>query len=295
MGVAEGGTRGGDPAAVFTDLLAETVGPQRNDPPAVIDEFVADYLCGLLGPDADEARCLDAEGEGEEVEETAEVRSELLDAVTGLIPALSDGDEDSTTRALAFAQRVRAHLVRAESGSDPESSGRDSGPRAAESPSPAFDAESLVELFPMLGLSDAARYLRNAQNQGAIHNTSGNSVVEVATEAVLADLDSGALQFELPGSSGEGLSDDVKKKIKQRYAYEEVRQRGEAFRPCNAVPNGGGHSGGAGAGSKARYRDGVLVANNGAKYIYESVREEWDGGSKGKVMTKGKRGKGYVG
>jgi hypothetical protein len=30
------------------------------------------------------------------------------------------------------------------------------------------------------------------------------------------------------------------------------------------------------------------------RYITQAVREEWDGGSRGKVYTKGKRGKGFT-
>lgn len=54
-----------------------------------------------------------------------------------------------------------------------------------------------------------------------------------------------------------------------------------------------GSSGGGGA-SKARYRDGAVVSNRGEKYVIEKVGEEWDGGSRGKVFTKGKRGKGFI-
>jgi len=43
-----------------------------------------------------------------------------------------------------------------------------------------------------------------------------------------------------------------------------------------------------------RYLDGVPVSSKGEKYIVIKDKEEWDGGSKGKVYTKGKRGKGYV-
>eukprot|EP00752_Nemacystus_decipiens_P005483 g4964.t2 len=43
-----------------------------------------------------------------------------------------------------------------------------------------------------------------------------------------------------------------------------------------------------------RYRDGKVVTTTGAKVIVEAVKPEWDGGSRGKVKTKGKRGKGFV-
>jgi hypothetical protein len=43
-----------------------------------------------------------------------------------------------------------------------------------------------------------------------------------------------------------------------------------------------------------RYRDDRLVSTRGEKFIVEQVGQDWDGGSKGKVYTKGKRGKGIV-
>jgi hypothetical protein len=36
------------------------------------------------------------------------------------------------------------------------------------------------------------------------------------------------------------------------------------------------------------------VSTKGEKYIVQKEGDEWDGGSKGRVYTKGKRGKGYV-
>ncbi|CAM9487333.1 unnamed protein product, partial [Chrysoparadoxa australica] len=45
-------------------------------------------------------------------------------------------------------------------------------------------------------------------------------------------------------------------------------------------------------GPKVRYRDGKIATTTGAKAIAPEKAPEWDGGSKGKVITKGKRGKG---
>ncbi len=45
---------------------------------------------------------------------------------------------------------------------------------------------------------------------------------------------------------------------------------------------------------RVRYRDGVPVTTKGDKYITESLKEQWDGGSRGKVKTKGKRGVGFA-
>lgn len=46
--------------------------------------------------------------------------------------------------------------------------------------------------------------------------------------------------------------------------------------------------------AKIRYLNGEVVSSKGEKFIVQSKKEEWDGGSRGKVKTKGKRGKGYV-
>jgi hypothetical protein len=43
-----------------------------------------------------------------------------------------------------------------------------------------------------------------------------------------------------------------------------------------------------------RYLDGRVVSTKGEKFIIEKTAEEWDGGSRGKVYTKGKRGKGFT-
>ncbi|KAI8477338.1 MAG: hypothetical protein J3K34DRAFT_476634 [Monoraphidium minutum] len=45
---------------------------------------------------------------------------------------------------------------------------------------------------------------------------------------------------------------------------------------------------------KVRYRDGMVVSSSGEKYIVQKTTPDFDGGSRGKVYTKGKRGKGFV-
>lgn len=46
--------------------------------------------------------------------------------------------------------------------------------------------------------------------------------------------------------------------------------------------------------SGIRYRDGAVVASRGEKYIEVKESKEWDGGSRGRVKSKGKRGKGWT-
>lgn len=46
-------------------------------------------------------------------------------------------------------------------------------------------------------------------------------------------------------------------------------------------------------GASVRFRDGAVVTTKGEKYITEK-KDEWDGGSRGRVKAKGKRGVGWV-
>lgn len=46
---------------------------------------------------------------------------------------------------------------------------------------------------------------------------------------------------------------------------------------------------------QVRYLNAVPVhVRKGEKYLVENLQEEWDGGSRGRVKTKGKRGKGFA-
>ena len=45
---------------------------------------------------------------------------------------------------------------------------------------------------------------------------------------------------------------------------------------------------------KLRYHNDQVVTNSGQKYVVVTDKDEWDGGSRGKVITKGKRGKGFT-
>lgn len=65
-----------------------------------------------------------------------------------------------------------------------------------------------------------------------------------------------------------------------QYGYETPRTS-EVYKPPKEVEK------------RVRFRDNEVVTLKGEKYILEKPKE-WDGGSRGKVKTKGKRGKGYA-
>jgi hypothetical protein len=81
-----------------------------------------------------------------------------------------------------------------------------------------------------------------------------------------------------------------------------------AWRPDGAGSGGGGGGGSrplpppapkgasaaAAAAPRVRYLDGAPVTTKGEKYVVVSQKEEWDGGSRGRVKTKGKRGVGFA-
>ena len=46
--------------------------------------------------------------------------------------------------------------------------------------------------------------------------------------------------------------------------------------------------------SGIRYLNSKIVSTKGEKYIVENTTPDWDGGSRGRIKTKGKRGPGYV-
>jgi len=69
-------------------------------------------------------------------------------------------------------------------------------------------------------------------------------------------------------------------------------------RPAQAWGAEGGSKGkqkGGPAVPAVRYHNGAVVSRKWEKYVVTDEAEAWDGGSKGKVFTEGKRGKGVVG
>jgi hypothetical protein len=84
--------------------------------------------------------------------------------------------------------------------------------------------------------------------------------------------------------------EQVKKRIAQRFGLEAVPDGGSGKRQTIKAWGEGCSSKGR---AQQRYRDGAIVSTRGEKYVVEKA-EEWNGGSKGKVYTKGKRGVGVI-
>ena len=70
--------------------------------------------------------------------------------------------------------------------------------------------------------------------------------------------------------------------------------RGAPIRLWGEAPGAGKKGGSGSSKEQQRFRDGVAVTSKGEKYITIKEGEEWDGGSRGRVVLKGKRGAGGV-
>lgn len=157
------------------------------------------------------------------------------------------------------------------------------------------EVDSLLELFPGRGrdylvqalrinsdVSEAAAWLSSLSSSS---DDNGESAWRAAKEArralraaeraadeaararLLEKFDATAVVASGESSSGRGLP---------------VRLWGE-----ETGKKGGGKQ-------QQRFRDGVAVTSKGEKYITIKEGEEWDGGSRGRVVLKGKRGAGGV-
>jgi hypothetical protein len=104
------------------------------------------------------------------------------------------------------------------------------------------------------------------------------------------------------GGGGDGLDGGLKASIVSKYHLQAVspgdsgalksrKKKKERDEYMASVFCGGKEDSSKG---KVRFRDGAIVSTKGEKYIVEKTKEEWDGGSRGRVKSKGKRGVGWV-
>ncbi len=139
-----------------------------------------------------------------------------------------------------------------------------------------------------------------------------NRILETAPEALRAE----AAAWAATGAAGQKGRNGGEKRTgldapPLREVDEELRRSIVARFHLETVPKSGGSGGGGGGiaawgavppgGKKGgvgekkdlvRYREGVVVSTRGEKVIVEKPAE-WDGGSRGKVKGKGKRGVGW--
>ncbi|KAG1670759.1 hypothetical protein FOA52_013986 [Chlamydomonas sp. UWO 241] len=269
------------------------------------DEYVIDYVAGALS--------LDAEDAGESLIE------ELDEAVAALCPLYGDLDEGERLEALSGlykqvqdCQRAKAAGAAAAAAAAAAAGGSTCGGRAA-SASSSGGVTSESGASAKLGDADEAQVesllslcssqiSREFAAHVLLHECNGD--LQAAADYVLecGDLRGAEDAFERAQVEAAerrrldaGQAERNRQAIIARFALQEVKDP--------SAPNG--KKGGAITTSlfpqkaeqapKYRYVGGVAVSvKKGQKYIVEKVGEEWDGGSKGKVNTKGKRGKGFA-
>jgi hypothetical protein len=108
----------------------------------------------------------------------------------------------------------------------------------------------------------------------------------------------GGASVNLPDVNSDEDAAALRALIVNRYDLQAVRQGGSSGGATGKVLMWGEQQqqkAGGGKAAAVRYHNGQVVSTRGEKYIVEKTKEEWDGGSRGRVKTKGKRGPGYVG
>jgi len=96
----------------------------------------------------------------------------------------------------------------------------------------------------------------------------------------------------MTGNSPLKPDEELRRSIVSRFHLEAVPQGGKGGTKANTLAAWGAQNTTGNGAQKLRYRDGVVVATKGEKFIVEK-EQEWDGGSRGKVKSKGKRGVGW--
>lgn len=181
----------------------------------------------------------------------------------------------------------------------------------------ALAVNSLLELFPARGRDYLAHALR----------INGGDASEAAAWLSGAATGDAAAAADDNGDNGESAwraarEERRRRRRAERAADEAARARLLEKFDATAVVTSGELGGGAGGGGRGgapvrlwgeaggkkgggssssskqpqqqRFRDGVAVTSKGEKYITIKEGEEWDGGSRGRVVLKGKRGAGGV-
>jgi hypothetical protein len=163
---------------------------------------------------------------------------------------------------------------------------------------------ALQALFPKFTTSHLRRLL--IANNSDIDLTA-NHLLSLSEEELAAEMARMRVADEashnanrLADAGPPGLDESTKAAIKQSFLLEAVPSSGAGGKKSrknlrknaeflNAQITKANES------KQVRFRDGVVASTKGQRFIIESTKEEWNGGSSGKVYTKGKRGKGFVG
>ncbi len=265
-------------------------------------ETVAGLLETLVGEEVDVSRCVD---------ELMASRDELMAAAR----EEGAGDEAGVEGVRAGAQdaglgsRDDGDKENDDSNSNDNStstSGWDEKNDAAVPPGSSKDIAELQALFPKFTTSHLRRVLvaNNSELELTADYLLSLSEEELAAEMArmrTADEASRSTSKSLADAGTSGLDESTKAAIKQSFLLEAVPGSGAGgkksrknLRKNAEFLNAQIHPK-TNESKQVRFRDGVVASTKGQKFVIESMKEEWNGGSSGKVYTKGKRGKGFVG
>ena len=166
------------------------------------------------------------------------------------------------------------------------------------------DEEVMALLESLLCIQNSGRREGRREylyNEYLIHgrdiDETANALLSKSSEDIESGIDACARRRDVGGS--DGLDGGLKASIVSKYHLQAVSSGG-ALKPKKkkqrdeymaSVLCGGKEDPSKG---KVRFRDGAIVSTRGEKYIIEKTKEEWDGGSRGRVKSKGKRGVGWV-
>jgi len=287
-----------DPTVVVASALAAY---------AELDEYTADYIAQLLLQQEN-----DEDEDGEKSEEIIRGLVETLVDEADVQPCVEAllACRDGLCESLDANEEVVEEVVEDAAGVDKQNHDRSDGTSASSSSSTPFasttdEDPSMTVLKPMFPRLSRAFLQRAFVTNGANLEATVDDLLSRDESALLAEMarmrvaDEDARRRRAAEMEG-GLDASTKAAIKQSFLLEAVpgdagkkKPSKKALRKNDAYLNA--QVAGKERESGVRFRDGVVATSKGERYIVENLKEEWNGGSQGKVYTKGKRGKGFVG
>ena len=281
-----------------------------------LDEYTAEYIAHVL---------VDADDQDDETELTdllsglletlvvdAEVEAcvgRLLDA-RDEVRAVAKKEDEREQGEREQAAEIRQPVGRSHGGCDGRDKENEDGNSTSTSRSSSDtqqvpgcnDIVALQSMFPNLNVRYLQRvYLCNDSSLEA----AANDLLSKSEQDLDAEMAKMRVDEESRGKHkgkldvGGGLDESTKAAIKQSFFLEALpgckKQSRKNLRKNAEYLNAQVAKKNESKSSQVRFRDGVVASTKGDKFIVENTKEEWNGGSTGKVYTKGKRGKGYVG
>ena len=274
------------------------------------DDATIDYILGCLAEDdAEDGIEAAAELVGAHADLGEEQSTLLVRRVAELVQSTSAASASESLASLSLAPppaetragaSVRPLSSATAAPAAPSSKERSSGCSVDKDPQQLHSIESLQELVP---------HASNIVCDYALRQCNGD--VAEAVELLLAEesLDGLEAKAEKAAASREAAARQQKEAERraEKGSHRRAVERNDLVRDYTADRKSGIEANfsmprlpyaenrkEALRGAGTRYLDGQVVATKGEKAIVVNQKADWDGGSTGKVITKGKRGKGYV-